>query len=250
MWEGFISHLFVVKYWIKVHLLAKKTCWKQLEYGCPGSDPDRSDWRSTIVPDPLKPKKVILFKNKSLLRMPELLQKITEIVPPNVNSWIRTWVWSLHVCVTPCKMVLFSCQWFTAWSRWNTGRLYLARHRSQPGCALLFPPVLYYTSDSFSSSGAGLHVTKETLDLFFFIWFLASSQCSVWSVLSNSMSNNISGVVLHDVREIESWITRLISCPVPSPGKNKVVIELLPPEMQVCWSSVWLQVWQSCQTVA
>nr|CAB3263591.1 MAP kinase-activating death domain protein-like [Phallusia mammillata] len=54
---------------------------------------------------------------------------------------------------------------------------------------------------------------------------------SVWSVLSGCRSNNVSGVVLHDVREIEDWILRLIACPVPIAGKNKVVIQLLPEDM-------------------
>jgi len=39
--------------------------------------------------------------------MPELLQKITEIVPPNVNSWIRTWVGRCTYASLPAKWCFF-----------------------------------------------------------------------------------------------------------------------------------------------
>uniref|UniRef100_H2Z2B8 UDENN domain-containing protein n=1 Tax=Ciona savignyi TaxID=51511 RepID=H2Z2B8_CIOSA len=55
---------------------------------------------------------------------------------------------------------------------------------------------------------------------------------SIWSVLGGCASANVSGVVSHDVREIESWVAKLIACPVPNPGKNRVTLELLPAEMQ------------------
>ena len=56
---------------------------------------------------------------------------------------------------------------------------------------------------------------------------------SIWALLSGSGGTNTSGVVMHDLREIESWILNLIACPVPVAGKNKVTLELLPPSMQV-----------------
>ena len=62
---------------------------------------------------------------------------------------------------------------------------------------------------------------------------------SIWSVLSGSRGPNVSGVVLHDMRQIEQWISHLVSCPVPTPGKHKVTLELLPPELQVPLSIVF-----------
>ncbi|XP_076817752.1 MAP kinase-activating death domain protein-like isoform X3 [Clavelina lepadiformis] len=56
---------------------------------------------------------------------------------------------------------------------------------------------------------------------------------SIWTVLTENGGTSIPGVVLHDMREIESWISNLIACPVPSAGKNKVTLQLLPPSMQV-----------------
>lgn len=38
-------------------------------------------------------------------------------------------------------------------------------------------------------------------------------------------------IVLHDVREIETWILRLLSSPVPVPGRTKVEVEILSPEV-------------------
>lgn len=33
---------------------------------------------------------------------------------------------------------------------------------------------------------------------------------------------------MHEIREIETWILRLLSAPVPIPGKTKVELEVLP----------------------
>ncbi len=44
---------------------------------------------------------------------------------------------------------------------------------------------------------------------------------NVWSVLSGQSNEGASSIVLHDVREIETWILRLLSAPVPIPGKTK-----------------------------
>lgn len=44
---------------------------------------------------------------------------------------------------------------------------------------------------------------------------------TVWSVLTGQASEATSSIVLHDVREIETWILRLLSAPVPIPGKTK-----------------------------
>jgi hypothetical protein len=39
-------------------------------------------------------------------------------------------------------------------------------------------------------------------------------------------------IVLHDVREIETWILRLLSSPVPVPTKTRVEIEIISPNVQ------------------
>ncbi|XP_075240920.1 MAP kinase-activating death domain protein-like isoform X3 [Convolutriloba macropyga] len=38
----------------------------------------------------------------------------------------------------------------------------------------------------------------------------------------------LSPVIVHDVKEIEHWIMRLLSAPIPIPGKTRVEVELLP----------------------
>lgn len=47
---------------------------------------------------------------------------------------------------------------------------------------------------------------------------------SVWSVLTGRPIEGASSIVLHDVREIEMWILRLLSAPVPVPGKTRVEV--------------------------
>ncbi|XP_059488306.1 MAP kinase-activating death domain protein isoform X2 [Neocloeon triangulifer] len=51
---------------------------------------------------------------------------------------------------------------------------------------------------------------------------------SVWSVLAGNVHDNIPSIVMHDVREIETWILRLLSAPVPVPGKTRVELDILP----------------------
>lgn len=43
----------------------------------------------------------------------------------------------------------------------------------------------------------------------------------MWSVLTGQAGEGASSIVLHDVKEIETWILRLLSAPVPIPGKTK-----------------------------
>ncbi|XP_075211719.1 rab3 GDP-GTP exchange factor [Lycorma delicatula] len=50
---------------------------------------------------------------------------------------------------------------------------------------------------------------------------------SVWSVLTGRVFEGTPSVVVHDVREIETWILRLLSAPVPVPGKTRVEVEVL-----------------------
>ncbi|XP_021954472.1 MAP kinase-activating death domain protein isoform X3 [Folsomia candida] len=54
---------------------------------------------------------------------------------------------------------------------------------------------------------------------------------SLWSVLTGRNTDLGSSIVAHDVREIETWILRLLSCPVPVPGSTRVELEVLPPEL-------------------
>lgn len=52
---------------------------------------------------------------------------------------------------------------------------------------------------------------------------------SVWTVLTNSATQHTSSIVLHDIKEIETWILRLLSAPVPIPGSTRVEVEVLSP---------------------
>ncbi|GLH13288.1 MAP kinase-activating death domain protein [Gryllus bimaculatus] len=53
------------------------------------------------------------------------------------------------------------------------------------------------------------------------------SRDTVWSVLTGRAYEGTPSIVLHDVREIEMWILRLLSAPVPVPGKTRVEVEIL-----------------------
>ncbi|XP_062140916.1 MAP kinase-activating death domain protein isoform X9 [Drosophila sulfurigaster albostrigata] len=52
---------------------------------------------------------------------------------------------------------------------------------------------------------------------------------NVWTVLAGHASEATPSIVLHDVREIETWILRLLSTPVPVPGSTRVEVEVLSP---------------------
>ncbi|CAH1174243.1 unnamed protein product [Phaedon cochleariae] len=58
-----------------------------------------------------------------------------------------------------------------------------------------------------------------------------SSRDNVWSVLTGNATDSTSSIVLHDVKEIETWILKLLSSPVPIPGKTKVEVEVLSPSV-------------------
>lgn len=47
---------------------------------------------------------------------------------------------------------------------------------------------------------------------------------NVWTVLTGHASEATPSIVLHDVREIETWILRLLSTPVPVPGSTRVEV--------------------------
>lgn len=47
---------------------------------------------------------------------------------------------------------------------------------------------------------------------------------NVWTVLAGQATETTSSIVLHDVREIETWILRLLSTPVPVPGSTRIEV--------------------------
>lgn len=54
----------------------------------------------------------------------------------------------------------------------------------------------------------------------------------MWSLLTSPIPETLtpSTIALNDVKEIETWILRLLSVPVPVPGKTKIEVRsLLPP---------------------
>ncbi|KAK3768821.1 hypothetical protein RRG08_061278 [Elysia crispata] len=57
----------------------------------------------------------------------------------------------------------------------------------------------------------------------------ATVRDTVWGVLTGQTSDNISSLVMHEVKEIETWILRLLSAPVPVPGKTRVERVSLQP---------------------
>ncbi|EFX87953.1 hypothetical protein DAPPUDRAFT_191648 [Daphnia pulex] len=59
-----------------------------------------------------------------------------------------------------------------------------------------------------------------------------TSRDSVWGLLTGQTTETASSIVLHDVRDIETWILRLLSAPVPIPGKTRVELEILPRSLQ------------------
>ncbi|XP_078667976.1 MAP kinase-activating death domain protein-like isoform X30 [Branchiostoma floridae x Branchiostoma belcheri] len=55
---------------------------------------------------------------------------------------------------------------------------------------------------------------------------------SVWGVLTGNRTDDKASLVTHDVRELETWICRLLSAPVCIPGKTRVEVSILPTDMQ------------------
>ncbi|XP_054013519.1 MAP kinase-activating death domain protein-like isoform X2 [Hylaeus anthracinus] len=55
---------------------------------------------------------------------------------------------------------------------------------------------------------------------------------TVWSVLTGQVFEGTPSIVVHDVREIETWILRLLSSPVPVPTKTRVEVEIVSQSMQ------------------
>ncbi|XP_035222755.1 MAP kinase-activating death domain protein-like, partial [Stegodyphus dumicola] len=59
-----------------------------------------------------------------------------------------------------------------------------------------------------------------------------SSRETVWSFLTGKLSENAPASLLHGIRELEMWMLRLLSAPVPVPGKTRVEVEILPRDIQ------------------
>lgn len=59
--------------------------------------------------------------------------------------------------------------------------------------------------------------------------FRTNIRDNVWAVLTSQPTENTSSVVLNDVKEIETWILRLLSTPVPVPGYTRIELEVLSP---------------------
>jgi hypothetical protein len=47
--------------------------------------------------------------------------------------------------------------------------------------------------------------------------------------LTGQGSDNLTGLVMHEVKEIETWVLRLLSAPVPVPGKTRVEVSYNGP---------------------
>lgn len=56
---------------------------------------------------------------------------------------------------------------------------------------------------------------------------LVGCRDTVWGVLTGQGTDNLTGLVMHEVKEIETWVLRLLSAPVPVPGKTRVEVILL-----------------------
>jgi hypothetical protein len=69
----------------------------------------------------------------------------------------------------------------------------------------------------------------ETLRLlleFMQIFMKISHRDSVWTVLTGSATEQTSSIVIYDVKEIETWILRLLSAPVPIPNSTRVEVNV------------------------
>lgn len=56
---------------------------------------------------------------------------------------------------------------------------------------------------------------------------LKGNRDNIWTVLTSHATELTPSIVLHDVREIETWILRLLSTPVPVPGSTRVEVKTL-----------------------
>jgi len=56
------------------------------------------------------------------------------------------------------------------------------------------------------------------------VWLCFLPRDTVWGVLTGQGSENVSSLVVHEIRELETWILHLLSAPVPVPGKTRVEV--------------------------
>ncbi|CAF0729996.1 unnamed protein product [Rotaria sordida] len=63
-----------------------------------------------------------------------------------------------------------------------------------------------------------------------------TSRETVWGILTGQVCECTSSIVGREVREIETWILRLLSAPVSIPGKTKILIEVLPNEQPMLFA--------------
>lgn len=54
---------------------------------------------------------------------------------------------------------------------------------------------------------------------------------NVWTVLTAQANDHTPSVVVHEVKEIETWILRLLSTPVPIPGSTRIELNVLSPSI-------------------
>lgn len=54
---------------------------------------------------------------------------------------------------------------------------------------------------------------------------------NVWTILTGQSNEQTPSIVVHDVKEIETWILRLLSAPVPIPGSTRIELEILSPSV-------------------
>ena len=88
---------------------------------------------------------------------------------------------------------------------------------------LIFITFLYYKFKIevyFYFGAVILYLINKFSDTFFHI----GSRDLVWSAFAGQVIESASSGVLQDVREIETWILRLLSAPVPVPGRTKVEV--------------------------
>lgn len=67
-------------------------------------------------------------------------------------------------------------------------------------------------------------VVSQNINYILCCLYLYICRDNVWTVLTGCASDATSSIVLHDVKEIETWILRLLSTPVPIPASTRVEV--------------------------
>lgn len=86
--------------------------------------------------------------------------------------------------------------------------------------------------------GSPLRLESGLLTVRLFQLLLSESCCvllrdTMWRIFTGSLLvEEKSSALLHDLREIEAWIYRLLRSPVPVSGQKRVDVEVLPQELQ------------------